>query len=412
MSVVSLAQESVDQHGFYSPQFEVKIEGVGLPRDVLRDVTQLTYKDNIKEIDSFEITVNNWDPTTRSFKYVGGETRATLDGDTPEARRFKLFEPCNKEIEVRIGYGGSGDLRLMLRGTFTTMEPNFSSGGAPTLTVRGLNVLHQLRRKQYTTTWGDKRDSEIAENIATLVDKELGAKHKRFPLPIKIDKHALSTEKPIVYVAQSSQYDIDFLLGRARERGYVVYVLEADPQGRGEEKQRRLYFGPSQANVPALRDVTFKLKWGASLIDFKPTLTTANQIKSVTVNGWDRAKKKAISEKVTLDDKELNVNRDLHELLNKCDPREEIVVDEPVFTVVQAKQRARAILQDRHKEMVKASATCVGLPDLRAGQRVEIDGLGARFSGTYFVTDTTHTIGDSGYITKFNARREDTGKAP
>ena len=56
----------------------------------------------------------------------------------------------------------------MLTGTFTTMEPNFPSGGAPTLSVRGLNVLHQLRRKQYTTTWRDKRDSEIAENIATL----------------------------------------------------------------------------------------------------------------------------------------------------------------------------------------------------------------------------------------------------
>jgi phage protein D len=68
-----------------------------------------------------------------------------------------------------------------------------------------------------------------------------------------------------------------------------------------------------------------------------------------------------------------------------------------------------AILLDRHKEMVKASATCIGLPDLRAGQRVNIEGLGARFSGTYFVTETTHTIGDGGYTTKFNARREDKG---
>ena len=35
----------------------------------------------------------------------------------------------------------------------------------------------------------------------------------------------------------------------------------------------------------------------------EPTLTTANQVKSVTVKGWDRAKKKAISVKVSLDDK-------------------------------------------------------------------------------------------------------------
>lgn len=403
MAVVTLREESGRQGGFYVPQFEVKIEGVGLPRDILRDVSQVTYKDSLKEIDSFELSVNNWDAETRDFKYVGAETAETLRGDTPLALRYRLFEPCQKTVEVRMGYAEK--LRLMVTGTFTTMEPNFPSGGAPMLSVRGLNVLHQLRRKQYTTTWGEKRDSEIAENIATLTDPEL--KRKRFPLPIVVDPKSKKLEKPISYVAQRNEYDIDFLLSRARQRGYVVFVLEGDPKKKGVESRRRLYFGPSTAEHPALHDVTFELKWGVSLVDFKPTLTTANQVKSVTVNGWNRQTKKPISEKVTLDDKKLNINRDLHEMLNRCDPREEVVVDEPVFTPAQARERAAAILLDRHKEMVKASATCVGLPDLRAGQRVRIEGVGARFSGTYFVTETTHTIGDSGYTTKFSARRED-----
>src|SRR5439155_10368447 len=173
MPVVTLGQESrerraLDGSSFYVPYFEIKIEGAGLPRDVLRDVSQLTYKDDIKALDSFELTVNNWDPTTQSFKYVGAETADSLQGNTPESLRFRLFEPCNKTVEVWMGY--VGDLHLMVKGSFTTMEPNFPSGGAPTLTVRGLNVLHQLRRKQYTGSWGDKQDSEIAQNIATLRD--------------------------------------------------------------------------------------------------------------------------------------------------------------------------------------------------------------------------------------------------
>ena len=36
--------------------------------------------------------------------------------------------------------------------------------------------------------------------------------------------------------------------------------------------------------------------------DFKPTLTTANQIRSVTVRGWDRRTKQPIKETVSLDD--------------------------------------------------------------------------------------------------------------
>jgi hypothetical protein len=137
---------------------------------------------------------------------------------------------------------------------------------------------------------------------------------------------------------------------------------------------------------------------------------TANQIKSVTVNGWNRKTKKPITGKASLDDPKLKLNRDLYESLKKCDAREERVVDEPMFTQKQADERAKAILLERSRDLLKASGTCIGLPDPPAGQRVRIAGLGMRFSGEYFVTETTHTINDSGYITKFNARHEDPGK--
>src|SRR5712691_6354748 len=164
MTVVTLDEESARQGDFYVPQFEVRIEGVGLPRDVLRDVIQITYKDSIKEIDSFGITINNWDPTTRNFKYVGAETKETLENNP----LHRLFDPCHKKFEVRMGY--LSPLRVMMRGSFTTLEPNFPSGGGSTLEVRGLNVLHELRPKQYSHSWKDKTDSQIAEEIATLMD--------------------------------------------------------------------------------------------------------------------------------------------------------------------------------------------------------------------------------------------------
>lgn len=403
MTVTTIAQESARPgvDGFRVPTFEVRIEGVGLPRDVLRDVVELTYRDSIKEIDGFEMTVNNWDAATGAFKYVGAETTRSLRGDTTESRRQRLFEPCNKTVTVAMGY--AGDLRVMLTGNVTTMEPNFPPTGAPTLTVRGLNLLHQLRRKQYSHAWTDRRDSDIAKDLEALRDDG----RRRFPLPIQIDPQARDKEPEIPYVAQRSQYDIDFLLGRARQRGYVVFIQERDPLVRGS--QRRLYFGPSQGRVPGLRDVTFELAWGRSLAEFRPTLTTANQVRSVQVNGWDRRTKQPIRETVTIDDPAFDRNRDLRELLGRCDPREEVVVDEPVFTRAEARRRAQAVLENRHHDLVKATGTTVGLPDLRAGKLLRITGIGARFSGTYFVTDTTHTVGSGGYRTRFSARREDQG---
>ena len=57
----------------------------------------------------------------------------------------------------------------------------------------------------------------------------------------------------------------------------MIFVQEEDRNVRGS--RRRLYFGPSDGGqIPGLRDVTFELEWGKALVDFKPTLTTANQV--------------------------------------------------------------------------------------------------------------------------------------
>ena len=69
-----------------------------------------------------------------------------------------------------MGYGGK--LSLMVKGNFTTMEPNFPSSGGPTLNVRGLNVLHKLRSKQFTYAWPSEKASKIAKSLETLPDPE------------------------------------------------------------------------------------------------------------------------------------------------------------------------------------------------------------------------------------------------
>src|SRR5918912_1435806 len=87
---------------FYVPYFQVKLLGRPLGQDVIRDILQVSYKDTIKEIDSFEITINNWDAAARKFKYS--------DSD--------LFDP-GKELELWMGYYGKDTLRLMIRGQIT-----------------------------------------------------------------------------------------------------------------------------------------------------------------------------------------------------------------------------------------------------------------------------------------------------
>ena len=392
MRTIKLDDESRPYGDFYVPRFEVKAGGQGLAESVVRDVIQVTYKDNIKEIDGFDIIVSNWNSATRTFRYIGSETTQSLGARSSDAQLYRMFEPCAREFELSMGYGST--LTRMVKGTCTTLEPIFPAGGSPTLTVRVLNVLHKLRRKKKQRSFTNQTPSQIAEKIGA-----------DLPLPIVVEPR--QPEDQLEYVAQTDQFDIDFLVLLARSVGYVVYVAQRPTKDR-KKMQDFLFFGVSDGATSSRRSVTYELRWGISLIDFKPTLATANQVKSVELRGWDREKNKAIRAKVDLRDKDIKVNEDLLDIIDRsdCQPREDVVVNEPMRTPQQARQRALALLGDKLKEFVTAEGTTIGLPDLRAGQRLKISGVGARFSGLYFVTESTHTIDEKGYSTRFKARRE------
>jgi phage protein D len=390
---IPIYQSKQGEQTFYAPAFEIRIDDRRLPATVVRDVMQVTYKDSIEKIDSFELKINNWDADRGCFKYVGLSSWQGASGQS--AQYAKMFDPGQK-LEIYIGYQDDLPLCLMMVGQITTLEPDFPGSGMPTLSVRGLNILHSFRKKQHTWAWEKERDSDIAEKIGKqpVSDKKPG-----LGIEVRVDKKAAGQENEETFVFMNNQYDIVFLMERARRHGYSLYMHEEKKNGKAE---RYLYFGPSDL----IRDVTYELVWGQSLIQFRPTLTTANQVSQVTVRGWNRRTRKPIVGTAKWGDPGLDINRDQHAVALAIKGKHEVIIDRPVHSVKEAKALAKDILRNLLKDMVKASGSTVGLPDLRAGRKVHIRELGERFSGEYFITETTHTIGDGGYQTTFNARRE------
>lgn len=358
---------------FYVPTFQIKLQGRPQGQELVRDVLSVAYKDSLEQFDSFEITINNWDAETRGFKF------SDLD----------LFDP-GKEVELWMGYYGGDRLRRMIRGEITSLRPAFPAGGPPTLAISGLNLLHRLRTKQESHAYEEMRDSEIAEQIGS-----------RLGIAVRTDATAKANEERYRYLFQDNQYDILFLWGRARSLGYDLFV-EEDP----DSGESRLYFGPTVN----LRHTAYRLSYGKSLIQFQPNLTTANQVGEVMVRGWDAEKKKKIeytakrSEIRTRGVGEKGGQAAIEQSFNQ---RQEVIADRPIHTEQEAKTLAIETLERIAKDMVKGSGATVGLPDLVAGSVMEIDGLGTRFSGRYFVTATSHSLGDGGYQTQFECRMEE-----
>ena len=132
-----------------------------LPQGVLRDVMEVTYHDDINEIDGFELTVNNWDDAARCCKYIGSETADQL---SEQRRRPPRCSHCSI-LAARAPNSRSASQRLvpgtslrppqsMVRATFTIDGPELSRKRAAG--SDGARIQHSaaaLRTKKYTYAW-------------------------------------------------------------------------------------------------------------------------------------------------------------------------------------------------------------------------------------------------------------------
>jgi hypothetical protein len=290
----------------------------------------------------------------------------------------------------------------MLTGDITTLTPNFPAAGGPTLAVRGLNLFHRFRTRQITQAFFGRKDTEVAQALVDTIDQDIRKVTPRVKLRLDPDDVAanLRAESPLPFLVVSNQFPIVFLMERARRLGYDLTMDEAPRCG-----DREVTFHFRRSN--RVRTTVHVLEWGKTLVSFQPSLRTADQVSKVTVRGWSPGEKKAIEKQATraslggegvIDPADLGAT--------EPSLTQEVTVDMPVANEAEAEQLAKNILRQRATELVTAKGKTVGLPDLRAGAKVQLKGLGARFSGTYLVTDTTHTMGESGYTTDFTARKE------
>ena len=78
------------------------------------------------------------------------------------------------------------------------------------------------------------------------------------------------------------------------------------------------------------------------------------------------------------------------------------VVDQFVRSPSEAEALAQATLDELASAFVEAEGTCQASPDLMPGKQVQIEGVGKRFNGTYYVTQVIHTWNkDEGLTTHF-----------
>jgi phage protein D/phage baseplate assembly protein gpV len=334
---------------FYAPRFDVRISGLTMAADVANQVLSLKVETDLDLAGSFGIVVRNPD-------------NMLLDS--------ALFD-LGKTVEIHLGYGN--DLQPAFLGEITSIEPSFPQDGPPVVRVAGYDKSYKMRRKQpEPTDYKFMNDSIIAARIAV----ENGLIPIVDPTPGLIEK--------ITQV----ESDMAFLKARARKYFFDVYV-EWD----------RLHF-----QFPRPQTAAYVLEWGHNLSSFSPRISSAGLAGLQIIRGYNQELAQtifgiALAADFNLDNLEERLGSSAIDLLTSLARRgiRKNTIENPLDAIVLAK----SLLQDILEGMYEGTGMCVGIPDLRAGSFVAIQGVGKRFSGTYRVRKVTHTIDDNGFRTEF-----------
>jgi Bacteriophage probable baseplate hub protein len=357
---------------YFAPAFRVELNGSRLEADITANIEEVSIVSKPNGMDTFTLTLVNPYP----------ELRWTHSDDA------ELFKE-GTGVKIYLGY--VDEVLSVFDGEITKISPVFPQSGAPTVTVEGHTRMHWLTGDRKTRTFQNMTDKRIVEQIAQEAGLEAKAEDPGTNYP---------------HVTQSNQTDFEFLKGRADRINYEVLLQEA----------RTLVFRPArEAEQPAAT-----LVWGhphlamassdyPPLRSFSPTLSTLQQVNSVEVRGYDPATKREIVGRANSGDQTntMGGSKRGSEVSQSAFRRSrcEVVVNEPVTNQEEADQRARALLNQKAMAFVGGTALAVGIPHLRSGVVVQLEGLGRRFNGRYYVDEATHALGSSGYSTQLSLKR-------
>jgi uncharacterized protein len=363
---MDLADFSSKHGGFYAPSYMVKVGGQALMQTLKIGVSQVEVDLSLGAAARFSFTVPN------TFDW---QQRAFLSGSGTPVLDILTF---GATVEIFLGYGDFSKLPKMLEGVITEITTSFSEGGTPELSVSGYDLLFPMTLGKQSRPWTKTKDSDAVAKLA----KEYN-----------LDTHIDTTDEEHPQIEQNQESDFEFMKKLAVRNHFEFYV----------SPPRQLRFGKPDDKG----DGIVTLRWGQSLLSFKPEANLAAQVSQVEVYGWNADQKKAIVGKAVAGEESGHDPRRQSggERLRKALGRQSVLqVRQPVFTEAEAKRRAQAILNDHAKKFLTGDAECIGLPDLRPDKNITLGNLGAPFSKTYYIQQTVHKIDTSGYKTRVKVK--------
>ena len=275
-----------------------------------------------------------------------------------------------------------GTPETLIKGEVTGFEAEYDASRLRTI-LRGYDLSHRLHRGRNTQTYKNVTDSDIVRQVVSNASVPVG--------------NIASTSVTYDHVSQANQSDWEFIKSRAREIGYEM----------GMEDGQFYFRQPVQASsAPQPGDYQshtdpLQLVFGDDLIEFRPRVTSAEQVTTVKVRGWDPDGKQVVIGSATTSTVAASVQDDPNTLAGNFGGPTFTAVDRPLPKQPMVDGVASAIAEIISGSFAEADGIARGNPKLKAGTTVSVGVVGDHFEGKYTLSGTRHIFGENGYRTHF-----------
>lgn len=373
----------------FAPDFRILINGEATPAALRASATSVSLQSGLEGSDRAEISLLN-------------ENMRWLD--------HPLLHLDN-DLKLEIGYAPD-PLVQVFGGEIVGHTARFPSNGLPVMTVVAQDRMNRLQQGT-KVRWFAIPITSVTNlalpdpAVAGIVSAENGLLPILDPVGAAISvllggagavvavSDTDSGQKVIRHQAEES--DFDFLKRIGKENGWEMFIEHSGPLGGFQLR----FMSPLDRLAPEAT-----LKYGQSLIEFNPRISTVGQLASVTAYVWVAAIKTQFTVTLGWDWDEASLTLDVRPAVmpTKTGPSD-YLIKEPV-TPVSAPRKLISELIPKLNQRLTGSGSAIGDPRIRPGAVIQLEGVGEQFGGYYRVTSATHSIDSGGYRTSFEVRKE------
>lgn len=290
------------------------------------------------------------------------------------------FKP-GKVVIVKMGYSGS-TLQGVFKGYINSLSFDFNTNNEGAyVAVKCLDAKGALVNNKTWVNYGK-------QDIKTIVEKILREKCSSFATISGIESDFDQGKSGGYELSPEIKENLD-------DYNYVIKFAEKTNNSFCVINDT-LYF--SENLFEKNKEHKVELAWGESLLSLVTEIDLSHQIGAVQVYGNDPINQETFSAKA---EPATGTGESGADMASVVKSKTMVIVNPYIINQSQADAVAKSKMAAYSGKLLRCQGKTVGIPDILAGDKIKISGMGKGVNGVYSLNHVTHRIDVNGYTTSF-----------